>query len=245
MGERLVYHTSLGTCILMVYGAYYLGKKIQASPNAILMSVFVPMIVLYSYKTIARNPAWKNDFTLTMTDVQTFPESVMLNGNACNRLITLSEYPRNKKVERQYLDSALIYGRKALELHPRYVTTYLNMGMIKMKSGQVDSAAFYWDRVIELFPVHPNVPQIRQFLSQNYLKQARDLVAARNIPAALPFYLKAYKYIPQDPSLNYDIGVMYNTLQNPAKAREYWSKGLQYAPGDANLQNALRSVGGR
>ncbi len=245
MGERLVYHTSLGTCILMVYGVYYLLTKILPSPNGILMAIFVSIIALYSYKTIARNPAWKNDFTLTMTDVQSFPESVMLNGNACNRLITLSEYPRNKKVERQYLDSALIYGRKALELHPRYVTTYLNMGMIKMKSGQVDSAAFYWDRVIELFPVHPNVPQIRQFLSQNYLKQARDLVAARNIPAALPLYLKAYKYIPQDPSLNYDIGVMYNTLQNPTKAREYWSKGLQYAPGDANLQNAMRSLGGK
>ncbi|HNF71451.1 MAG TPA: hypothetical protein PLP34_03495, partial [Chitinophagaceae bacterium] len=136
-------------------------------------------------------------------------------------------------------------GRKALALHPRYVTTYLNMGMIKMKKGQVDSAAFFWDKVIELFPVHPNVPQIRQFLSQNYMKQAGDASAAKNFPAALSAYLKAARYIPQDPGLNYNIGVMYSILQNPAKAREYWLKGLQSAPGDANLQRALQSVGGK
>ena len=245
MGERLVYHTSLGTCILLVYGAYFLFRNILKNKGEWIVLLFVPVIVVYSAKTIARNPAWKNDYALTMTDVQHFPNSVMLNGNACNRLIEMSEFPKNKKVESLYLDSALNYGRKALALHPRYVTTYLNMGMIKMKKGQVDSAAFFWDKVIELFPVHPNVPQIRQFLSQNYMKQAGDASAVKNFPAALSAYLKAARYIPQDPGLNYNIGVMYSILQNPAKAREYWLKGLQSAPGDANLQRALQSVGGK
>ncbi|MBK7763719.1 MAG: hypothetical protein IPI46_10165 [Bacteroidetes bacterium] len=244
MGERLVYHTSLGTCILMVFGLYYLFTKVLKLNGNYIVFIVLPIVVLYTMKTITRNPAWKNDYTLTMTDVKTYPNSIMLLGNACNRLIEMSEFPKNKKFEKQFLDSAANYGRKALAMHPRYVTTYLNMGMIKMKQSQVDSAAHYWDKVIEYFPVHPNVPQIRQFLSQNYMKAAGDFSNARNYNAALNEYLKAYKYIPQDAGLNYNIGVMYSAMQNPAKAKEYWVNGLKNNPGDANLQNAVRSVGG-
>ncbi len=239
MGERLVYHTSLGTCILMVFGLYYLFTKVFKMNGNLIAVVLLPVIALYSFKTIERNPAWKNDFTLTLTDVKTYPNSIMLNGNACNRLIEMSEYPKNAKVANAYLDSAANYGRKALKLHPGYVTTYMNMGMIKFKQQDVDSAASYWDNVIRLFPTHPNVPQIRQTLLIGYSNKANDYLKVNNLNGALPLLLKAYKYTPENPKLNYDIGTVYSAMQNPAKAREYWSNGLRYAPNDQNLLNAM------
>ena len=57
--------------------------------------------------------------------------------------------------------------------------------------------------------------------------------------------LKAYKYTPDDPKLNYDIGNYYMMLQNVAKAREFWTNGLRTSPSDPNLNNALRSIQGR
>jgi hypothetical protein len=245
MGERLVYHTSLGTCMLMVYGAYYLFTRVLKQNGNLAAMIIVPIIVLYSVKTIARNPAWKNDYTLTMTDVKTYPNSIMLNGNACNRLIEMSEFPKNAALEKKFLDSASNYGRKALQLHPGYVTTYMNMGLIKFKLNDVDSAASYWDNVIRLFPTHPNVPQIRQTLRAGYYSSADEMLKAQRSDQALMYLLKAYKYTPDDPKLNYDIGNYYMMLQNVAKAREFWTNGLRASPSDPNLNNALRSIQGR
>ena len=56
---------------------------------------------------------------------------------------------------------------------------------------------------------------------------------------ALIELLKAYKYTPDNPRLCYDIGNLYMAVQNPAKAREFWSNGLRYAPNDANLLSAM------
>jgi hypothetical protein len=243
MGERLVYHTSLGTCMLMVYGLYYLFTRILKQKGNLIAIVLIPFIALYSFQTIARNPAWKNDYTLTMTDVKTYPNSVLLNGNACNRLIEQSEFPKNKAVEMKFLDSAANYGRKALQLHPGYVTTYMNMGLIKFKQGDVDSAATYWDNVIRLFPTHPNVPQIRQTLLSGYYGKANDMLKAQRPNDALTILLKAFKYTPQHPKLNYDIGNYYMMMHNPEKAKEYWSNGLRYNPGDQDLNNAMRTYG--
>lgn len=244
MGERLVYHSSLGTCMLMAFGVYYLFTRVLKMNGNLTALVILPLVLLYSIKTIARNPAWKNDYTLTMTDVQTYPNSILLNGNACNRLIEMSEFPKNEKLSIKYLDSASDYGRKALQLHPGYVTTYMNMGMIKFKLGDVDSAATYWDNVIRLFPTHPNVPQIRQTLLSGFSNRANDLLKKNNLNAAIQELLKAFKYTPDNPKLCLDIGNLFMMSQNPIKAKEYWSTGLRYAPGDQNLQNALRSVGG-
>jgi tetratricopeptide (TPR) repeat protein len=244
MGERLVYHSSLGTSILLVFGLYYLVVRVMKQPIAVVVAIILPLVAIYSYKTVARNPAWKNDYSLTMTDVKTYPNSILLCGNACNRLIEMSEFPKNKEVEQKFLDSAANYGRHALKLHPGYVTTYMNMGMIKMKKGDVDSAAHFWDNVIRLFPIHPNVPQIRSTLMTGYANRAAVFFQKQQVNEGLAELLKGYKYNPQNPKICFDIGNAYMALRNPAKAREYWSIGLKSSPGDQNLQNAMRSTGG-
>jgi hypothetical protein len=243
MGERLVYHSSFGICILMVYGLYFLSTKVKLNSNLIAV-VVLPIIVLYSLKTIARNPAWENDTTLSLTDVQTHPNSILLNGNACIHLIEISEFPKNKALEYKYLDSAAEYGKKAIFLFPKFVNGYTNLGMINFKKGQVDSAAKYWDKVIELFPTHPNVPQIRQFLSTQYTNKANDMLNQQNTTEGLNYLLKAYKYIPENPSLCYNIGRLYMAQQNSSMAKLYWSKGLQYSPTDQALNSAMQSLGG-
>lgn len=236
MGERLVYHTSLGTSMLLVFGLSYLFVNVlKLKPNAVLF-IALPILVLFSMKTIARNPAWKNDTTLALTDVKTCPNSALLNGNACIRLIELSEFPANKPSEKMYLDSAARYGYKAIQLHPKYVTTLMNLGMIKMKQSQVDSAAFYWDQVKALYPTHPNVPQINQFLGSKYYQVGLDLAKQKDFPNALAKLLLAYKYQTNNGRLCYDIGVVYANMQNIVKAKEFWKRGIQLAPNDVDLQ---------
>ena len=44
-------------------------NKIKA--KKLFNSIFIALLILYSVKTISRNTAWKDDFTLFTTDVKT------------------------------------------------------------------------------------------------------------------------------------------------------------------------------
>jgi protein O-mannosyl-transferase len=247
MGERLVYHSSLGICILLVWGVNEIMKKLKVTNNYAYAFVIIPIIALYSIKTIARNPAWKNDICLHLTDVKTYPESTMLNGNACTRLIELSEKPINEKMYIKLLDSAKTFGAKSLVLHDKFVNSFLNMGIIMAKENKMDSASYYWEKVRYHYPHHPQLQAIDQSLTQSfYAKAMKYANEDKNLPMAIVELEKALKVTPKNAKLLYDIGGMNYNIKNYAKAKEYWSRGLAEAPQDPALingMNALRGAG--
>jgi Tfp pilus assembly protein PilF len=263
MGERLVYHSSLGVCILLVWGVAEIFKKLKVVNPIAFAYVIIPIIALYSIKTFARNPAWKNDITLHLTDVQAFPESTMINGNACTRLIEMSERPLvvkgmmnpkdtantalYQKAMFHLLDSAKIYGKKSLQLHEKFVNSFLNMGIIMAKEQKMDSASYYWEKVRLLYPHHPQLAAIDQSLTQSFYAKALDFANKdHNLPAAIAELEKALNVTPNNPRLLYDIGGMSYNNKEYAKAKAYWTRGLQIAPDDPQLQqgmNALRGQG--
>jgi protein O-mannosyl-transferase len=242
MGERLVYHSSFGICILMAYGIYFLFNNILKSKSYVYALVILPIIVLYSLKTIARNPAWKNDITLHLTDVKTYPTSTMLCGNACTRLIELSELPNNAKIANKLLDSAAIYGHQALKLHPEFVNTFINLGIIKSRQNDLDSAAYYWGMVEKIYPHHPQIPMFKQSLAGNAYSKGLNLVKDKKYEEGLVQLNQALKSNPNDAHLLYDIGVTYYTLKNYPKAAEHWRRAAQLLPTDTNIQRAVSEM---
>jgi protein O-mannosyl-transferase len=261
MGERLVYHSSLGICILLVWGANEIFHKLNVTNSMAYAMVILPIVLLYGAKTIARNPAWKNDVSLHLTDVQTYPESTMLNGNACTRLIELSEKPvivknmlpanmkndsmANVKQVNVLLDSAKIFGGKSLKLHDKFVNSFLNMGIIMAKQNKMDSASYFWEKVRYFYPHHPQLAAIDQSLTQNFYTKAMNYANVdKNLPMAIAELEKALKVTPNNAKLLYDIGGMNFNIKNYLKAKEYWSRGIQLAPQDPQLLNGMNTLRG-
>ncbi len=92
MGERLAFHSSLGFVILLAYGAFKLVSKMKLETKRNILTGSLAVLVLAcGAETVVRNAEWKNDVTLFTTDVNTVPNSVMVNGNAGARYIELSE----------------------------------------------------------------------------------------------------------------------------------------------------------
>jgi protein O-mannosyl-transferase len=242
MGERLVYHTSLGTIILVCYGVWYLFNK-YLKANAQLYAIPLLLIIgLYAAKTVARNPAWKNDIALHLTDVKTYPESTMLNGNACTRLIELSEMPANKDMANKLLDSAKQFGAKSLKLHDKFVNSFLNMGIIMARQNNMDSAAYFWGLVRKQYPHHPQLPLIDQNLTSSFYARSMEFANKKDFTNAVIELQKAMKYTPENPKLLYDIGGMLYNGGRYAEAKPYWDKAIQLSPGDANTLNGLNAL---
>jgi protein O-mannosyl-transferase len=241
MGERLVYHTSFGTCILLCYGVWYLFQKFLPTASALYA---VPLLLItagYTYLTMKRAPQWKNDISLHLTDVVTYPESTMLNGNACTRLIELSEFPVNKDRFNKLLDSAKVYGKKSLELHPDFVNSFLNMGIIYHKQGRLDSAAYYWAGVRRLYPHHPQLPAIEGALSNSNMNYAYSLAQQGKHEEGLKEIMKVYAMNPTNLSVMKDIASFNFTLKRYDESRKYMNMVLTQMPQDS-LMLRLKSV---
>lgn len=95
MGERLIFHSSIGFSIAC---AYFILKGLDKIPNwnlnlkrAVLIIFLLPISFLYGAKTWERNWAWKNDITLFIGDVEHKPHSVLVLGNAGARWIDLAD----------------------------------------------------------------------------------------------------------------------------------------------------------
>lgn len=156
MGERLVYHSSLGFCIVIAWLMVKGSEKISSSDiarSSVLVLLTLLLIVPMGYKTIARNPDWKNDFTLFTRDVKYMTNAAMVNGNAgaeyynkATRDIRNISKPTHQDTlrMREMVDTAKMYITRALTIHPHYVGAYSNRALCHILLGNLDSAIIDW-----------------------------------------------------------------------------------------------------
>lgn len=246
MGERLVYHSSLGLCLLVVFlgnGLYERLKVSEMVKRVIVLLVLLPVVGLMSCRTIDRNPDWESDYTLFTRDVKTVPNSALANCNAgtesYNKLF--SEYSKLKKPTdvqtatfRLKLKRIIPYFDKAISIHGKYVVAYMNRGLCYFRSGNKDKAAEDWVKAAELFNgSHP-------FLKRNayvFLDEGLELGSQKR-------YKEAVKPLQIAAAMNPDDAVIWNNLGGSLfmtgqfkLAAEAFGKALTINP---SLQDALQ-----
>ena len=95
MGERLIFHSSIGFCIaagyFMLKGLDKLSQVAFTMRKVALVCVMLVITFLFGCKTWERNWDWKNDVTLFLKDVKTMPHSVLVLGNAGARWVDLAD----------------------------------------------------------------------------------------------------------------------------------------------------------
>ncbi|HWY09937.1 MAG TPA: tetratricopeptide repeat protein [Bacteroidia bacterium] len=95
MGERLMFHSSIGFCIFLAWLILEGFEKIKAVnfnvKRAALIGMMSVVIFLYGCKAWERNWDWKSDITLFIKDANTMPNSVLVLGNAGARWIDLAD----------------------------------------------------------------------------------------------------------------------------------------------------------
>jgi len=162
MGERLIFHSSVGFAIALAYFLYRGMEKIKPEPLGVasLAGFMVIVIVLCGFKTMERNLEWKNDFTLFSADIKVAPNSVMVNANVAASLIDKADFEKTPSLKEHDLREGIRLLNKAITLHPTYVIAYLNKGLTFFKLGMPDSEMVCLDRARELYPNHPKLPEM-------------------------------------------------------------------------------------
>jgi Tfp pilus assembly protein PilF len=278
MGERLIFHSSIGFCIAIAYfiltGLDKLGSVSFNVRKFALMTLVVVVTFLFGCKTWERNWDWKNDVTLFLKDVKTMPHSVLVLGNAGARWVDLADtkevtgvnipgqdstrfndYNGTLKITDEEViqggfknkrEAALFKGisflEHAVELHPRYVNGYLNLGLAYFKLRKDFEALYYWKNAERLYPNNPYLRNYYQVYS-NDLKN-RGAIAfnrGRMDSAAIAYNLWSL-LTPGDQEAWYNLGGAYFNQGKYALAKRSWERALQINPNYAEVKKVLPMI---
>jgi hypothetical protein len=278
MGERLIFHSSIGFCIALAWLILKGFERIETvSFNMRRVSLIGLVLIvgfLYGCKAWERNWDWKNDVTLFLKDVNTMPHSVLVLGNAGARWVDLADtkeitgknipgqdstrfndyngtlHITDQEVkEGNYKDkreAALYKGIKflkhAVELHPRYVNGYLNLGLAYFKLRKDNEALFYWKSAEKLYPNNP-------YLTNYYIVYYNDLknrgatyFQRGRMDSAAIEYNKCTILRPGEPEGWYNTGGAFFNQGKFAKAKMCWERALQLNPNYAEAKKALPMI---
>jgi len=162
MGERLIYHASVGFVIAAAYLLYKGMEKIKPANTGkeSLAWLLLALIILCGFKTIERNKDWKNDETLFFRDINVSPNSFLVNANVACMLVNKSDYEQNEQKRRAELERGAALYTKVLGMQDNAVIAYMNRCVAYYKLQKPDSMVADLDKVMLIYPIHPQLPEM-------------------------------------------------------------------------------------
>jgi tetratricopeptide (TPR) repeat protein len=152
MGERFMFMPSVGVCLIAAVLLYKLANKRIAnwSDLKLALPIIALFLVGFSLKTVVRNMAWKNNYTLFSTDIQTSINSAKLNNSMAGITSEEAIKPENAAKKQQMLNDAIRYGLKARELHPTYANPNVIIGNAYLYLGDYQKSIEFYDYTLRI-----------------------------------------------------------------------------------------------
>jgi len=245
MGERLIYHSSLGFAIAAAWFIYKGFERIQpaATGQKALIAIMSVIILLAGYKTIARNADWKNDGTLFEADLKTVPNSVLVCANVAANYITRSDYEKTDTEKHVYIYKAIALLDHALSIHPNMVASYINRGIAWYKLGFMDKAKANLDSAKRRYPSYPTLPGIYKLIGEDYMNKGWSQYGARGMyPEAIAEFKKGIAVDSLNPDLWYNLGGACYSNKQYGDAIEAWKMAIKLKPDYEKAKRGMQAA---
>ena len=225
MNERFIFISSIGFTLII---AYLLSEKLQIliknykSYSYALSSILLIVMMLYSVKSISRNRAWKDDYTLFTTDTETSVNSAKGNAAVAALYREKAESAILPAERNKYWKLCIQHFTKALEVYPKYFDVSLDLAVSYYKYNKdLDKSAEY---IKKAWAINSSNPKVMQFVNAIF----GEAKAPRKKLALL---LELDKLKPGKYSIIYNIGSLYGKeFNNLTKAVEYLEKAVKINP---------------
>ncbi len=151
--ERFLYLPSVGFCGLVGWAFAWESDRAGRMGRRLLAAALVVIVLGFSLRTLARNPVWKDEFTLYRITESCAPDNFRVQYNLGNAYFRAGD-----------VENARRHTEKAFRLRPNLPQTNYNLGVIYAAMGRLDDAETMYRRAIELDPgyasAHSNLATI-------------------------------------------------------------------------------------
>jgi len=245
LGERLIYHSSLGFAMVAAWLIYkgFMRMRDEQTAYKGMAALLVVVVGLMGFKTIDRNRAWKNDSTLFGTDIKTVPNSVLVNANVAASYITLADFAKDSTEREKYLRDAVKILDHTLSIHTKFVAAYLNRAIAWYKLGNIEKTQENIEHVRELYPTYPTLPGMYKLICDYYLKEGWEKYGkVGRYAEAVEVYKKGLQVDSTNVDLWYNMGGAYYTNHQPMEAIAVWQKALKLQPDNPQVKAGLQAA---
>ncbi len=229
MSERFLFMPSVGFALFLGW------LLVQRFPGkaAFTWGLTASIILLWSGLTVARNPVWKNNFTLFTTDVKTSVNSAKLQNATGGELITQAILPGNELRKEAMIREAVTHLTKAVEIHPGYKNACLLLGNAHNYLKEYPTAIEWYQRALSL---DPDYGEAKNNLQITYRDAGRYMGEVNNdLPASIEFLKKAWALNQNDFETNRLLGIAFGIGRQHEEAIQYFTKALEIQPDNAEL----------
>ncbi|MBL7689975.1 MAG: hypothetical protein JNM41_00160 [Flavipsychrobacter sp.] len=184
MGERLIFHSSLGFVIVLAYGAAEFVRRHKVS-YGVVTALLLLITVAAGFKTSARNRDWKNNGTLFLKDIEASPNSFLVNLNVATILCNRTDYESDSARRRADLERAIPLFDKVIGMQDNFVLGYMNRAIAWLKLGEPDRMVTDLDAVRRIYPIYPQLLPMYYRAAQLYLTRQNADGARRVVQTGL------------------------------------------------------------
>jgi protein O-mannosyl-transferase len=271
VAERFVYYASLGFCIILAYALLRLfkipfieGSRIVKWNNSFIATAAL-LLILGAGRIIARNPAWKDHYTLYSTDIKHLGNSAkahdMLGGILSINATSETDPAKRSKM----IEESIRYYKRALDIYPDFISAHNNLASLYCNfTGDFKAAIPHFRRAIELDSSYAQAvynlafalekvgekeKAIRQYekamridstqypLGYTYL--GKLYYEKGDMNKAIEINKKAIRLFPQSDEPFVSIGNIFLMSSDTAQAVDWWEKALRVQPQNPNLAGGL------
>lgn len=251
MSERFMFMPSVGFTFILGILGWRLAKKLNktTSINSIsqltmLLGITAFVTVAFGIKTVIRNMAWKDNYTLFTTDIETSQNSAKLRNAVGGEMIAQSSKPQNKNKETEMLQVAQVHLQEAIKIHPNYKAPYLLLGNSSNYLKDYEKAIKYYNQVLA---IDANDQNGFNNLGITYRDAGKFYGEKGDFAKAEKYLSKALEMRGDEYEILRLLGVLNGTRGNHPMAIQYFQKAVNKEPKNAqalfNLSAALQYGG--
>ena len=208
MGERLIYHSSVGFCIAVAFFLYKGMEKIKpvSTGKMAIGSLVLALVFIFGFATVRRSALWKNDKTLFFHDISVAPNSVLVNADVASSYINSADEEKDSVGKNFDLREGIKYYDRAIEIDNAFVSGYLNRGMAYFNLRLPDSAIANLEKVRTLYPRYPK-------LDDMYFNVGVNFYVNKRYNEAIAAWQTALKIEPNNPQARNALIVLNNQMR--------------------------------
>ncbi len=229
LSERFLFVAVLPFTLLL---SYFLVRNLDHKKVVNVVPIaLTALFILYSFKTVTRNKAWKDDFTLFTTDVNTSPNSAKVQNAAGGALIERALTLADESLKLEYLHRAKRHLAQALEVHPHYKNANLLKANAHMYLKEYTEAIKAYKITLRL---DPNDRDTRNNIVIALREGARQVGSQDgNTSQAIQWLSEALSYKPDDEESISLMGIALGNEGRHAEALTYFEKVILLRPDNA------------
>jgi tetratricopeptide (TPR) repeat protein len=229
---------SVGFCLAIAFLLQFINNQ------AIKTGLLVAIVLGFSIKTISRNPVWKNNETLFLTDVKTSTNSAKLQMAAGGSLVDKGAAETDPIKKAAIMNEALPHLEQALKLHPTYRIAYQYKGNCYFHLNEFEKAVETYNEGLKYYP---NDRDLTQNIGMAYGQAGKYYGETKHdLPKAILYLEKGYNIAPNNPENVRLLAIAYGMSQRHNDAVPLFERVTQLQPSaDAfnNLSMAYRYAG--